>query len=87
MHHEIDLDVPVGDGFAFLVGVIFEGGSAAAFPMLDRIEAESEQVGKPGLSQIETLTDILDVNLRRNGDLVALLLPGEKSLDLIKRLL
>src|SRR5450755_1826362 len=59
-------------------------GAASAFPMLDRIQAEAEGVGKAGLSHVELVADAFHIDFIRHMHLEAFPLSCEKSLNLIQ---
>jgi hypothetical protein len=52
--------------------------------MLDRVKAEAEHVREFGLRHAQSITDRLDVNFLGHMCLESFLLPGKKSLNVIK---
>src|SRR5260370_39237126 len=54
--------------------------------MFNGIEAEAEGVGEIRLRHVQSLPDILYIDLFRNGDLVAGVISGEESIGFAKAL-
>lgn len=54
-------------------------GAPSTFPVLDRIQAEAECIGKAGLGHFQALPDALDVDLGRQADLIASRLLDRKA--------